>query len=110
VYFQDKMGDNPAFPNLGKDLHALARPSLSEVSSLKMLNDVRKRPLSSVMAEPTAYILAGSFVGFLIEEYGLPRFKRLYETGNYDEVYRKSFWTLEKEWRMKIEYKQPHPG
>jgi hypothetical protein len=103
VYLQDKIGNNPAFPNFGKDLDALARLSLSEVSSLKMLNDVRKQPLSSVMAEPTAYILAGSFVGFLIEEYGLPSFKKLYETGSYDEVYRKSLSTLEKEWRMKIE-------
>ena len=105
VYLQDKMGDNPAFPNFGKDLHALARQSFAEVSSLKMLNDVRKRPLSSVMAQPTAYILAGSFVGFLIQEYGLPRFKSLYETGTYDEVYRKSLSTLEKEWRMKIGWK-----
>jgi hypothetical protein len=52
--------------------------------------------------EQTAYILAGSFVGVLIEKYGLPAFKSLYETGNYDTVYGKSVEILEKEWRSSL--------
>ena len=72
VYLHTKLGGNPAFPNFGEDLRRSAVRSLSEVKSLEALNSVRTpRPLSSIMDEKTAYVLAGSFVGFLIERYGL---------------------------------------
>jgi hypothetical protein len=103
VYLQDRMGGNPAFPNFGENLHVLARDRLSSVMSLEGLNNVRfPQPLSTVMPERTAYILAGSFVGFLIEKYGLPRFRPLYETENYDKVYQKSLRILETEWRASL--------
>jgi len=50
----------------------------------------------------TAYILAGSFVQFLIDTLGLPRFRSLYETADYEKVYGKPFATLEKEWRASL--------
>jgi hypothetical protein len=104
VYLQDRMGGNPAFPNFGENLHALARDQISLVTSLARLNDVRfPQPLSTVMQERSAYILAGSFVGFLIEEYGLPQFRKLYGTGKYDEVYLKPLQILEKEWRSSLQ-------
>jgi predicted metal-dependent hydrolase len=46
-----------------------------------------------------AYLLAGSFVGFLLERSGLARFHRVYETEYYKQVYGKSFERLETEWR-----------
>ena len=52
------------------------------------------------MDEKIAYVLAGSFVGFLIERYGLPPFRNLYETENYEQVYGRPLDTLEKEWRL----------
>ena len=54
------------------------------------------------MDDMTAYILAGSFVQFLIEAHGLPRFRRLYETADYEKAYGKPFATLEKEWRLSL--------
>jgi hypothetical protein len=64
VYVHTKLGGNPAFPNFGEDLRRSAVRSLSEVNSLEALNRVRTpRPLSSVMYEKLAYVLAGSFVG-----------------------------------------------
>jgi hypothetical protein len=54
------------------------------------------------MDEKTAYILAGSFVGFLLERYGLALSRRLYETEHYEQVYEKSFKTLETEWRLSL--------
>jgi hypothetical protein len=60
------------------------------------------RPLGTVMDEKTAYILAGSFVGFLLERYGLALSRRLYETEHYEQVYEKSFKTLETEWRLSL--------
>jgi hypothetical protein len=55
------------------------------------------------MDEETAYTVAGSFVGFLIEKSGLPLFRRVYETGSYETVYGKSFAELEKEWRSSLQ-------
>jgi hypothetical protein len=106
VYLHTKLGGNPAFPNFGEDLRRSAARSLSEVKSLATLNSVRTPvPLSSVMDEKTAYVLAGSFVGFLIERYDLPPFRSLYETESYEKVYGKSVDTLEKEWRLSLQGK-----
>jgi len=43
-------------------------------------------------------VLAGSFVGFLIERYGLVDFRKLYEGDAYQNVYGKTLEVLEKEW------------
>jgi hypothetical protein len=103
VYLHTKLAGNPAFPNFGEDLRRLAGHGLSGVESLDALNSVRTpRPLGTVMEEKTAYILAGSFVGFVIERYGLALFRSLYETGNYEQVYGKPLGTLEKEWRLSL--------
>ena len=103
VYLQQQLGGNPAFPNFGKDLRELARTRLSKLGSLEPLNNVRTpRPLRTVMQEQTAYILAGSFVGFLIENYGFGMFRNLYEVGSYDSVYGKNLTALETEWRIDL--------
>ena len=59
-------------------------------------------PLGRVMDDMTAYSLAGSFVQFLIDTHGLPRFRSLYETADYEKVYAKPFATIEKEWRASL--------
>jgi hypothetical protein len=103
VYLQATLAGNPAFPTFGADLRPLAARGLSGETSLEALNGVRTpHPLGTVMEEKTAYILAGSFVGFLVERYGLARFRRLYETEDYDAVYGKPFATLEREWRLTL--------
>jgi hypothetical protein len=104
VYLHATLAGNPAFPNFGEDLRRLAVRGLSGVASLDALNSVRTpRPLSSVIDERTAYVLAGSFVGFLIERYEVTLFRSVYETENYDAVYGKSFGTLEREWRSSLQ-------
>lgn len=103
VYLHARLAGNPAFPNFTEDLRRSAARRLSAVSSLKVLNAVRTpRPLGTVMNEETAYTAAGSFVGFLIEKYGLESFRKLYETEDYDKVYAKSFDLLETEWRQSL--------
>jgi hypothetical protein len=106
VYLHTKLASNPAFPNFGEDLRRLAGRSLSRVKSLAALNAVRTpKPLSTVIDEETAYTLAGSFVGFLIERYGLASFRGLYETENYQVTYAKSLDVLEREWRLSVQEK-----
>ena len=103
VYLQATLAGNPAFPNFGKDLRRLAAQSLAGVDSLEALHRLQTpRPLGTVMEEKTAYILAGSFVGFVIERYGVALFRRLYETANYETVYGQSFEALETAWRNSL--------
>ena len=107
VYLHTQLAGNPAFPNFGEGLRRLAVRGLSGVESLDALHSVRTpRPLGTVMEEKTAYILAGSFVGFVIERYGLASFRSLYETGNDEQVYGRSLGTLEKE-RWDAQYATP---
>ena len=103
VYLQAKIGGNPSYPNFGRKLGVLAGSRLSSVSSLEPLNSVRfPRPLDRIMPERAAYFLAGSFVEYLIERYGLPKFRILYEDGHYEKAYQKSLRVLEQEWRSSL--------
>jgi hypothetical protein len=104
VYLQARLGGNRSLPNWGESLSSLARSRLPADGLMARLNKVRTpTPLRVVMDEMTAYLLAGSFVGFLIERYELPHFRRLYETEDYERVYGKSFQELEQEWRAHLE-------
>jgi tetratricopeptide (TPR) repeat protein len=50
-----------------------------------------------------SYALAGSFCRFLIDHYGLRRFKRLYRTGDFRDVYQKEMSALLAEWRRQLD-------
>ncbi len=54
-------------------------------------------------ASSQSYTLAGSFVRFLIEKYGIEKAKRVFPTGNFEEVYGKSLSELEAEWNGFLE-------
>jgi hypothetical protein len=106
VYLHAALAANLAFPNFGADLRHLAVRRLSGQESLKALNSVQTpRPLGTIMNEKTAYILAGSFVGFLLERFGVPMFRSLYDNGNYEDVYGQSLQTLEQAWRTELQAK-----
>ena len=62
-------------------------------------------PLSSVIgfgfwghAGSRSYLLAGSFVRFLVDTYGIEKFKGVFPTGNFVKHYAKDLSTLEAEW------------
>jgi len=104
VYLQQKLGGNRAFPNDGEPLARLASRHSSDAELMQRLNAVRTpAPLGSVVDEATAYILAGSFVEFLIERYGLPKFRQLYESASYAETYGREFGVLVGEWQLSFE-------
>jgi hypothetical protein len=103
VYLHEKLAANRAFPNFGRDISAMARDELRHVPSLAPLNALRTpTPLQAVMDERTAYVLAGSFVGYLIERFGLPAFRAVYENGSYEQAYGKTLAQLEQEWRAAL--------
>ena len=62
-------------------------------------------PLSGVMgfgfwghAGSQSYLLAGSFVRFLVDTYGIEKFKGVFPTGNFVKHYAKDLSSLEAEW------------
>lgn len=104
VYLQAEIGSNPAFPNFGRPLHALARellpkivpgfrrgdPSsleaigLSELDAIATPGPLTLRVGDDVYGEEPRgqahiYPLAGSFVQHVIEAHGLEAFRVLYE-------------------------------
>jgi hypothetical protein len=103
VYLHTRLAGNPAFPNFGEDLRRTAARDLPGAESMAALNRVRTpRPLGTVLDERIAYVVAGSFVGYLVERYGLAQFRSLYETGSYETVYGRPFASLEREWRASL--------
>ncbi|MFZ1977814.1 MAG: hypothetical protein WAV76_07635, partial [Bacteroidota bacterium] len=50
----------------------------------------------------TSYTLAGSFCSFLVDSYGIEKFKRLYATGSYRAVYGRECSDLASEWEQFI--------
>lgn len=100
VWLQATLGGNRAFPDFGEDLRSLAARNLRAVASLDALDAVRTpQPLGVVVDEKIAYALGGTFVGFLIERYGLERFRNLYRDGDYARALGKPLAVLEQEWR-----------
>jgi len=49
-----------------------------------------------------SYSLAGSFTRFLIDQYGMRRFKRLYRVGDFRTVYAKDVTILTTEWKRHL--------
>jgi hypothetical protein len=96
VYLQQKIGGNPAFPNFGKELHQMVRDfggvrdsgrilsklSLMSLDKIATPNDLFLRIGRTVYPSRTGfpYLVAGSFIQFLIENVpiGLDKFSDLY--------------------------------
>jgi len=72
---------------------AFAVGNTPDVSSLFSLSGFMKAPAG------VSYTLAGSFCRFLIDRYGMRRFKLLYRTGEFEILYGRSLPTLLQEWR-----------
>ncbi|MDH3233960.1 MAG: hypothetical protein OEQ29_10565 [Alphaproteobacteria bacterium] len=114
VHLHHALGGNPAFPNFGKPLHRAARSFADiDLPALDAIATPRRLRLSHRVTEREAYIVAGSFTMFLIDRYGLAKFRRLYELTplrprtrgfggeprRYEGIYGKSLDQLASEWR-----------
>jgi tetratricopeptide (TPR) repeat protein len=72
---------------------AFAIGNTPDVGSLFSLSGFMKAPAG------VSYTLAGSFCRFLIDRYGMRRFKLLYSTGEFEILYGRSLPLLLQEWR-----------
>jgi hypothetical protein len=125
VHLQQQIGANLAYPNFGEDLHRLARSGLEADLNLT-LQDVHLDTLAQITTPSRLmcrirrstvdgawpYILAGSFVRFLIESHGLAKLRDLYlatplvplrrnegDPGRWQDVYGVSLADLELQWK-----------
>lgn len=55
------------------------------------------------IASARAYTIAGAFVRYLIERYGMPRFAKLYASNSFVEAYERPLKDLVKEWEAHID-------
>jgi hypothetical protein len=93
VYSDDEWGSY--------DLHSLSKYFLDK-NKIILLNDLFGRFDS--YEERITYPQAGSFVKYIIENYGSDKFRELWSKGDdaISEVYNKSIYVLEKEWLEEI--------
>jgi hypothetical protein len=91
IYLQIEIGKNFAFPNFEKNVHRMVRCELRvgrpdhykgiRIASLEQIGIGLHLPLrieEITYSDGWTYTIAGSFVRFLIEEYGLDKFRAVY--------------------------------
>jgi hypothetical protein len=105
VYFQDRFGDAAGFPNYSVPLDDLVRNNKEHLQSITGLMDDNEI-FSRVGTEERriAYIEAGSFIGFLVAQYGEGKLADLHNSRllDYKKVYGKNINALESEWRSRV--------
>jgi len=140
VHLQDSIGGNPAFPNFGKPLHrnvcerllemtppasredplGLRQIHLAELASIGTPSPLTLRVAGEAYGEDQrgqafVYPIAGSFVQFLMDAFGMERFRALYaqtplvplarNAGSLDrwsDVYCMTLADLENEWKSMV--------
>jgi len=81
VYLQARLGDIDAYPNLGADLHEEARAyaERADIPRFDTAATPRRIESASDLGRRPAYLIAGSFVRFLVEAHGKEKFRELYQ-------------------------------
>ena len=123
VYLHHRLGGNPAFPNFGKPFTQISNglPHDVKLADLDAIVTPRRLQIAGAVDERHGYMIAASFVGFLIEGFGLNRFAQLYalsplqgeqrlrvlhrddRTGQYVSIFGKSLDALEREWVLSLQ-------
>ncbi len=118
VYAHEFLKGGRAFPNFGVDLHKAAGPFAADAAIGvfdKVATPAPLRVVAKRLQEREIYIVAGSFVRFLISEFGLEKFRELYaltpliagvrNAGNpnrWEKVYGHSIEQLAASWRSHL--------
>ncbi|TMO60478.1 hypothetical protein CWB96_07930 [Pseudoalteromonas citrea] len=100
VFLQHRFGESPEYPNFGQDLYrAVAETSISYggLIALAEAETVRHAAKTGV-GRRLAYLQEGAFTQYLIENYGLDQYLKIYAGENMQTVTGKTFSQLEKEW------------
>jgi hypothetical protein len=113
VFAHEHLGGNKAYPNNGADLHQAAKPLETRADMTTMERVATPAQLTQAgLTEDECYIVAGSFVRFLVERRGLDKFRALYaltplapykreagDAARWQTVYGVAFEQLVADWR-----------
>jgi hypothetical protein len=119
VYAHEHLKGPPAYPSFGVDINVLARRYADKADISSFDRTATPTPLrfsSHRLEEREIYVVAGSFVRYLISESGFSRFRELYaltplvpgsrNAGNakrWEEVYGIAIDQLASNWRADLE-------
>ena len=100
VFLQHRFGESAEYPNYGQDLYRAVSESSISYGGLIALKEAENLRNSAKTGEGRrlAYLQEGAFTQFLIENYGLDKFLKIYAGKNIETVTGKTFIELEKEW------------
>ena len=114
VYAHDLLNGPPAFPNFGRDLMIEARryADWADIAALERL------PTPTVLLKKeqrAAYVVAGAFVRYLVDRFGMEKFRKLYamtplvpgqrnagDPARWVEVYGRTVEDLAEDWRKAL--------
>jgi hypothetical protein len=115
IYAHENLAGPAAYPNFAASLHTAARPyAQADIAALDRLATPSLLELDRLGGRES-YLVAGSFVRFLIEQHGMDRFRRLYALtplvprernagapGRWREVYGLDLDQLTQTWRNSL--------
>ena len=105
VYFQERFSKIDGYPNFSVPLDDLVRNNESQLLDIPYLNNDNK-VFEQVGTEQRrlAYIEAGSFINFLVVNYGEQKLAELHNSRslNFKEVFGKKIEELEAEWKSYV--------
>lgn len=104
VFLQHRFGESAEYPNFGKDLYrAVAETSMSYGGLIPLIESENVRHSAKTgVGRRLAYLQEGAFTQYLIENYGLDQYLKIYAGENIQTVTGKTFGQLEKEWAALI--------
>lgn len=104
VFLQHRFGESPEYPDFRQDLYrAVAETSVSYGGLIPLTETENVRHSAKTgTGRRLAYLQEGAFTQFLIENYGLDQYLKIYAGENIQAVTGKSFSELENDWTALI--------
>ena len=105
VYLQHRFGQEPNYPNFSKDLYIATVKIAADHGEFIPLakTEATRRASETRTGRQLAYLQEGAFTQFLIENYGLNAYFRIYHGENLKTVTGKSLNELESDWLKMLE-------
>ncbi|TMO83544.1 hypothetical protein [Pseudoalteromonas spongiae] len=100
VFLQHRFGESPEYPNFGRDLYRAVAETSIKYGGLIALADSEsvRHSAKTGVGRRLAYLQEGAFTQFLIENYGLDQYLKIYAGDNIHSVTGKTFNQLEQDW------------
>ncbi|KAA9134073.1 hypothetical protein F3N42_00550 [Marinihelvus fidelis] len=104
VYLQHRFGPAVSYPTFGKALHVATANAAAEQGGLLPLSEVdQARRSTESPLRLLGYLQAGSFTQFLVDNFGIDAYFRIYQGEDIAAVTGQPFSALEERWRALIQ-------